>query len=95
MPEDRLILIGREEKIQALKETGLEIKAMHMDGSLSRYGIDLTERILAPHSQVEGQTLKEINFRKRFGVTVIALKRLNRSYRTDVGTFSLALGDTF
>lgn len=95
LPEDRLILIGREEKVQALKDTGLEIRALHLDGSLSNYGINLVELILAPHSQVEGQTLKDIDFRNRFGVTVIALRRLNRSYRTDVGNFSLALGDTF
>ncbi len=95
LPDDRLILVGREEKIQALRETGLEIEAMNTDGGLSQYGIALVELILAPHSEVEGHTLKEIDFRKRFGVTVIALRRLNRSYRTDVGNFSLALGDTF
>jgi di/tricarboxylate transporter len=95
MPEDRLILVGREEKIRALRETGLEIEPIQADGGLSQCGIALVELILAPHSDVEGRTLKEIDFRKRFGVTVIALRRLNRSFRTDVGNFSLALGDTF
>ncbi len=95
MPGDRLILVGREEKIQALRDTGLEIEPVQSDGGLSQCGVDLVELILAPHSAVEGHTLKEIEFRKRFGVTIIALRRLNRSFRTDVGNFSLALGDTF
>ncbi len=95
LPEDRLILVGREEKIQALRATGLEIEPMDSDGGLSQFGVALVELMLAPHSAVEGRTLKEIEFRKRFGVTIIALRRLNRSYRTEVGNFSLALGDTF
>jgi len=52
------------------------------------------EVILAPHSKVEGRTLKDVGFRQRFGLTVVALKRLNRSYRTDVGDIQLALGDS-
>ncbi len=95
LPEDQLIMVGREEKIQALRDTGLEIEPMNPDSGLSECGIALVELILAPHSEVEGRTLKDIDFRKRFGVTIIALRRLNRSYRTDVGNFSLAFGDTF
>ena len=43
--------------------------------------------------RVEGQSLKDVGFRQRFGLTVVALKRLNRSYRTDVGDIQLTLGD--
>ena len=40
------------------------------------------------------KTLKEIDFRQKYGLTVVALRRLNRSYRTDVGEFELVFGDS-
>lgn len=50
--------------------------------------------LLAPHSAVEGKTLREVSFRQRYRLTVIALKRGTRSYRTDVGDIPLAFGDS-
>lgn len=49
--------------------------------------------IVAPHSRVEGQSLKDLNFRQKFGLTAVALWRDGRSYRTDVGDFKLQFGD--
>lgn len=91
---DRLILIGREEKVAHLKELGLDIQPLNSHTYLSPQGIHLAEVILAPHSNAEGKTLKEICFRQQFNITVIALKRLTRSYRTDVGDIPLNLGDS-
>src|SRR5512143_2716250 len=53
----------------------------------------MAEVIIAPRSRVVGQTVKQINFRQKFGLTVIALWRNGRSYRTDVGDLSLTFGD--
>ncbi len=92
---DFLLLVGREEKICPLEEAGMEIQALHPSTHLSTHGINLAEAVLAPHSRAEGRTLREIEFRKRFGASVLALRRLNRSFRTDVGQFALSLGDTF
>ena len=92
---DTLLLVGREDKVCPLEDAGLEIQALHPGTHLSTQGINLAEAILAPHSGAEGQTLREIQFRKRFGASVLALRRLNRSFRTDVGKFSLEFGDTF
>ncbi len=93
-PLDRLTLIGREEKVVQLKNQGLEFTPLDTIGRLSPRGIILAEVILAPHSAAEGKTLKEINFRQRFGLTVISLKRLSRYHRTDVGDIPLNLGDS-
>jgi di/tricarboxylate transporter len=92
--EDVLLLVGRQERVEKLKELGLDIQPGNGGSHLSPHGITFTEVVLAPHSRVEGQTLKDVGFRQRFGLTVVALKRLNRSYRTDVGDIQLALGDS-
>jgi len=90
---DVLLLIGREEKISALKMMGLEISPEKRGGNTALRGTSYLEIILAPHSSLEGKTLKEINFRQNYGMSVIAIKRLARSYRTDVGDIRLSMGD--
>ena len=92
--QDVLLLVGRKERIEKLQELGLEINPGNGVSHLSPRGVTFVEVILAPHSRVEGQTLKDVGFRQRFGLTVVALKRLNRSYRTDVGDIQLSLGDS-
>lgn len=92
-PGNTLYLIGREEKIVPLRELGLEI-APAREGAGALRGIPLLEIVLAPHSRLEGKTLKEMNFRQQYGAEVIALKRTTRSYRTDVGDIPLRLGDS-
>jgi di/tricarboxylate transporter len=91
---DILLLIGREEKVMPLVEWGLDIRLESVENHLSRKGVTFAEIILAPHSKATGQTLKELDFRQRYGLNVVALRRMGRSFRTDVGDFDLALGDT-
>jgi di/tricarboxylate transporter len=92
--QDVLLLVGRKERIEKLQELGLDIQPGNGGNHLSPHGVTFVEVILAPHSRVEGQTLKDVGFRQRYGLTVVALKRLNRSYRTDVGDIQLSLGDS-
>jgi di/tricarboxylate transporter len=91
---DVLLLVGREEKVSALKNLGLEISPEKQNGQPALRGISHLEIILAPHSRFEGKTLKEIDFRQKFGLSVIALKRLTQSYRTNVGEIPLRMGDS-
>ncbi len=91
---DILLLVGREEKINSMNDLGLVIHPVNQREYLSPRGITFTEALLNPHSSAAGKTLKEIGFRQQYGMTVVALKRVNRSYRTDVGDIPLALGDS-
>jgi di/tricarboxylate transporter len=91
---DTLLLIGREDKISQLSPLGLAIQPAHADGHLSQQGITFSEVLPAPHSSIVGKTLKEIEFRQRTGLTAVALKRLNRSFRTDVGDLPIQFGDS-
>jgi di/tricarboxylate transporter len=89
---DVLILVGREEKVKHLQEWGLDV-LLEKESHLSSKGVTFAEMILAPHSKATGQTLKELDFRRRYGVSVVALRRMQRSYRTGVGDLTLNLGD--
>ena len=90
---DLLVLVGREEKIKHLKGWGLDIHTEN-GSDLSAKGATFAEIILAPHSKAIDQTLKELDFRRNYGLSVVALHRLERSYRTDVGDMKLNFGDT-
>lgn len=91
---DTLLLIGRQDKIAQMNELGLSIQPARLDEHLSPQGITFSEVLPAPHSPIVDKTLKEIDFRQRTGLTGVALKRLTRSYRTDVGDMPLQFGDS-
>ena len=90
---DILLVVGREERVLLLSEQNLVIGRELSGEHISPYGVTFVEIILAPHSGVEGKTLKQLDFRKRYGFTAVALLRKGRSYRTNVGDFQLELGD--
>ena len=60
---------------------------------LRRQAVELTEVIIAPRSPTIGQTLKDLHFRDKYGLTTVAIWRNGRSHRTDVGTMALESGD--
>ena len=92
--KDVLIIVGRSERVEQLIELGVAIEAeSYREDDFSSEAIGMAEVIIAPRSRVVGQTVKQINFRQKFGLTVIALWRNGRSYRTDVGDLSLEFGD--
>ncbi len=93
-PGDILLLVGREDRVSQLSREGLKIGRNGEHGHISSRGVSFIEMLLAPHSRVAGQTLKQLEFRKKYGFTAVALLRGDRSYRTDVADFSLTLGDS-
>jgi di/tricarboxylate transporter len=91
---DILLIVGREEKILLLKELGVDLSHVKETDEITRQGVSYVEIIMAPHSQLEGKTLKDIDFRQKYGLSVIALKRRSRTYRTNVGDVPLEMGDS-
>ena len=91
---DILLVVGREERVQQLAELGLKIGREGTNGHISARGVSFVEAMPAPQSLALGHTLREVEFRGKYGFTVLALYRNDRSYRTDVGEFKLALGDS-
>jgi hypothetical protein len=62
---DTVVLVGREEKLRAMKELHLDIHSTRHGLHLTQRGIFVSELLLTPHSQAQGQTLKRIDFRQR------------------------------
>lgn len=92
--EDILLLLGREERVRRLEaERAFIGRIPGTDGPLRRQAVELTEVIIAPRSPTIGQTLKDLHFRDKYGLTTVAIWRNGRSHRTDVGTMPLESGD--
>ena len=95
--DDILLVRGPMENILTLKETfGLllltDIKLSDTD--LSDEHTILAEVQLDPSSQLIGSTLKEIDFRRRFGCFVLALRRTSELIRDKLARIPLVPWDT-
>ncbi|MDX1992977.1 MAG: SLC13 family permease [bacterium] len=92
--DDYLLVLGREERVEQLEEWGTIFRHENFNANgKHNYDVDLFEVVIPPRSSVIGKTLTDINFRKRYGLTAVALWREGRSYRTDVGKRNLQVGD--
>ncbi len=91
---DTLLIAGREERVEQLSKRGLVfLMDMGRQSNLASDTIGTVEVLIAPRSAVVGRTLKELHFREKYNLSVIALWRNGRSYRTDVGDMPLQFGD--
>ena len=94
---DVLLVRGAMEDILSFKEqSGLllltDVKLNDTD--LSDEQTILAEVQLSPASQLVGSTLKEIDFRRRFGCFVLALRRTGELIRDKIARITLANWDT-
>lgn len=55
--------------------------------------IGITEVVLSPHTTFAGKTLRELHFREKFGLNVIAIWRGGRPYRSHLRDMALRFGD--
>lgn len=92
---DSLLVLGHPDRVEILQEWGTSLlSAPEASGKLRRAaGLDLAEVFIPPRSTVAGSTLTELHFRERSGLSVVALWRSGRSFRTDVGKMPLEIGD--
>ncbi len=95
--EDILVVIGPPESIILFRDyyrllllTDIKLR----DTELSNGTSILAELQLSPTSELIGKTIKEINFRKRFGVFVLALKHTGKLISNKLANVPLAMGDT-
>jgi len=91
-PEDLLLVRGSMEDIVALRgHFGLQLLTdlKLADASLTDRTNVLAEMQVTPQSQLAGQTLKDIDFRKRYGAFVLALNRTGALIRDKVAFIPL------
>jgi di/tricarboxylate transporter len=95
-PGDNLLVQGE------IKDLNLLQGLMHIElldeqapsaQSLETADVQMAEVVLAPRSLLAGKTLREINFRKKYGLTVLAIWREGRAYRTNLHNLPLRFGE--
>jgi di/tricarboxylate transporter len=96
--DDLLLIQGKPEDVVRLRWTrGVEIEQevphWHPEDILSPE-LALAEAVLTPQSPLIGRTLREVAFRREYGLTVLAIWRGGRPYRTALGNIPLRFGDT-
>ncbi len=94
---DRLIVEGLQADVLLLKAlSGLEISSEEPPAleQLESEHVGFVEVVLSPHSDLTGKTLKEIHFREKYGLNVLAIWRNGKSTRSNLRDFKLRLGDS-
>ena len=94
---DRLVVEGRMrdfELLHGLEELEIERQAAPDVNELVSGNIGLAQAILSPQTTLVNKTLRQINFREKFGLTVIALWRKGRAFRSDLRDLDLQFGDS-
>ena len=92
---DQLVVQGREE---AMKEVGARAY-LSLDpdpvaaSELVSHEVGLAEIVLPPRSKMFGKTLRELDFRQRFGVIILAVWRDGKPRRTHLATTVMSAGD--
>lgn len=80
--------LADEEGIRLGAENNLGLKEVKTESAI------LMEGIIGPTSTLIGHSLKELNFRQRFGVIILAVHRRGENLREHFQDVDLAFGDT-
>lgn len=94
---DEIIIKGHLEGLMGLSE-----KDGITQGAVGNLGLEdirtesavMVEGIIGPDSSLAGKSLKELNFRQRYGVIIVAVHRRGRNLRERFEDVKLAFGDT-
>lgn len=91
---DRLLVTGRPAQIATLLEMGhVEVAEEVARPSLESEEVGLVEAVVAPRSAAVGHTLRELAFRKRYGLRALAVWRGDQPIRSGLPDLRLQLGD--
>jgi di/tricarboxylate transporter len=96
MQGDLMLIEGKVRDLIKVKETaGIEIRADVQLGDLDLQSEDIkmVEVLVTPQSELVGQSLKEANFRARYGMTALAIYRHGQALHEKLGRIRLRVGD--
>lgn len=95
--KDRLLIVIHGQAFKELKEEG----GVRFEGQddlnltqLETRELKMLEGIVGPNSTMAGKTLKEIGFRRNFGINVLAIHRQGVNLKENFNEVKLAFGDT-
>ncbi|MFV1949931.1 MAG: SLC13 family permease [Anaerolineales bacterium] len=93
---DMLILKGNINDlrtIEGLQNLIIETDAQPDLAELETDETGIIEAVLSPHSSLPGKAIRELDFRAKYGLTILAIWREGRAYRSHLRDFKLRLGD--
>ena len=94
---DRLLVKGKHEEILRIgDQIGALLVPEHIlgDDDLKSSEVTMAELVVSQLANFVGKTLKDIDFRNRYGLTVLAIWRRETGIETGLGDVPLQLGDT-
>ncbi len=96
LPEDVLVIQGRITAITDALHRGLSVKEELKvdDKTLRSADLRMVEAILPPDSELLGQSLRDLDFHHRYGVSPLAISRRGRSLRDRPLAVALKSGDS-
>ncbi|MEW6716588.1 MAG: SLC13 family permease [Chloroflexota bacterium] len=94
--DDTLLVKGNAERLQAVQKLQ-ELEINHAERStLTMLESDkdgLVEAVLSPHTTLVGKTLHQLNFREKYGLSVLAIWREGRARYSNLAHVALRFGD--
>ena len=93
---DILLVEGKREDLltlRGLQSLEIDQEALPDLRDLESEQVGLVEAILSPHTTLAGQTLRQLHFREKYGLNVLAIWREGRAYRSNLRDMALRLGD--
>ncbi|MBT3231646.1 MAG: SLC13 family permease [Calditrichaeota bacterium] len=97
--EDVLVVLGSMDMISLMLEHDpdsffTEDQSFVIDpADLENDHVGIVEVMLSPHSVLAGLTLRQHNFRKKYGLAVLAILRKGKAYRSNLRDMSIEFGD--
>jgi di/tricarboxylate transporter len=96
--DDLLLIQGSPEEVMRLRwtrgvEVEQEITHLHLEDIVAPE-LAVVEAVLTPRSTLIGHTIRDVDFRREYGLTVLAIWRDGQPYRTALGNIILRFGDT-
>ena len=94
-PGDQLLAVGSEETFDVVRSIQ-SLELVHDESGLvaeEEAENKLIEVTLSPQSALHGKTLKELDFRKIYGIEVLSIWRRGRAYRSHLHNMRLEFGD--
>lgn len=91
---DRLLVTGEPTRIGSLMEVGgVELEGEAPETELESESVRVVEAVVAPRSAIVGHTLKDLNFRERYNVQVLAIWREGEPIHEGLPDMKLRIGD--
>jgi uncharacterized protein with PhoU and TrkA domain len=94
--DDLLLVKGRPadlETLEGLQDLEIDEQPPPDLAELESEHVGLMEIVLSPRTTLAGKTLRQIHFRYKYGLSVLAIWRQGRAYRSSLRDMALRFGD--